>query len=64
MQLLKIPSRVGLSIGIIKDGKTHAYNFGTTEKGKDWLPTQNTVYEIGAISKTFTGTLLAEAICY
>ena len=59
---MKDPSRVGLSIGIIKDGKTYIYNYGTTEKGKDLLPTQNTIYEIGSISKTFTGTLLAEAI--
>lgn len=55
-------SRVGLSIGIIKDGKTYTCSYGSTEKGKDLLPTSNTIYEIGSISKTFTGTLLAKAL--
>ena len=55
-------SRVGLSIGIIKDGKTYTYNYGSTKRGKNLLPTNDTLYEIGSISKTFTGTLLAQAI--
>ncbi|UOQ97332.1 beta-lactamase family protein [Hymenobacter sp. 5317J-9] len=56
------PSRVGLSVGIIKDGRTQFYNFGTTEKGKSLTPTKNTVYEIGSISKTFGSLLLAKAV--
>ncbi len=59
---MKDTLRVGLSIGIIKDDKTYTFNYGSTEKGKDLLPTSNTIYEIGSISKTFTGTLLAKAI--
>lgn len=55
-------ARVGLSIGIVRNGKTAFYNFGTTEKGKDQLPTQNTIYEIGSISKTFGSLLLARAV--
>ena len=53
---------VGLSIGIYNNGKTYFYNFGTTEVGKDLLPTQNTVYEIGSITKTFVSFVLANAI--
>lgn len=56
------PSRVGLSVGIIKNGQTQFYNFGTIDKGKNLLPTQNTVYEIGSISKTFGSLLLAKAV--
>ncbi|HEX8327386.1 MAG TPA: serine hydrolase [Hymenobacter sp.] len=56
------PSRVGLSVGIIKNGQTQFYNFGTTEKGKSLTPTKNTVYEIGSISKTFGSLLLAKAV--
>ncbi|MEY8759584.1 serine hydrolase domain-containing protein [Chryseobacterium tongliaoense] len=56
------PARVGLSIGIIKDGKSYFYNYGTTEKGKPGLPTSKSVYEIASITKTFTGTLLAHAL--
>ncbi|HYF32166.1 MAG TPA: serine hydrolase domain-containing protein [Chitinophagaceae bacterium] len=52
----------GLSIGIVKNGKTYKYNYGETEKGKGQLPTSDTYYEIGSITKTFTGTLLAQAV--
>ena len=55
-------THVGLSIGIVRNGKTAFYNFGTTEKGKTELPTQNTIYEIGSISKTFGSLLLARAV--
>ncbi len=55
-------AHVGLSIGIVRNGKTSFYNFGTTERGKEQLPTQNTIYEIGSISKTFGSLLLARAV--
>ncbi|HEX8349688.1 MAG TPA: serine hydrolase [Hymenobacter sp.] len=61
-EFIKQPARVGLSIGIIKNGQTYFYNFGTTEKGKNQAPTQNTVFEIGSVSKTFTSLLLAHAV--
>jgi len=50
---------VGLSIGIIKNGALNFYNYGETVKGNKKLPTGNTLFEIGSISKTFTATLLA-----
>ncbi len=56
------PSRVGLSIGIYVRGKQFFYNYGSADKAKQRLPTSNTIYEIGSISKTFTGTLLAQAV--
>lgn len=56
------PARVGISIGIFKDGKSYFYNYGTTELGKSKLPTSKSVYEIASITKTFTGTLLAHAL--
>jgi CubicO group peptidase (beta-lactamase class C family) len=62
LKFMSNTSRVGLSIGIIKNGKTYTYNYGTIKKGYKVLPTANTVYEIGSISKTFTGFLLARAI--
>jgi CubicO group peptidase (beta-lactamase class C family) len=52
-------STVGLSIGIIKGGVTSTYNYGETKKGSKQLPTINTLYEVGSISKTFTAALLA-----
>jgi serine-type D-Ala-D-Ala carboxypeptidase/endopeptidase len=58
---MKNEQTVGLSIGVYKDGKTHTYNFGTTERGKQHPPTAHTLYAIASITKTFTGTLLAQA---
>ncbi|WP_235998201.1 serine hydrolase [Hymenobacter sp. BT559] len=59
---LQQPTRVGLSVGIIENGQTHFYNFGSIEKGMRQLPTAQTVYEIGSITKTFTSLLLAHAV--
>lgn len=59
---MKDTSKVGLSIGIYKNDKMYYYNYGTTNKKTAKLPTNKTVYEIGSISKTFTGTLLAQAV--
>ncbi len=53
---------VGLSIGILKDGKQYFYNYGETVKGNKQLPTNKNLYEIGSITKTFTGILLAKAV--
>src|SRR5437868_14462689 len=53
---------VGLSIGVFKDGKAFTYNFGTTERGKQRPPTAHTRYAIASITKTFTGSLLAQAV--
>lgn len=54
--------RVGISIGIIKDGKPYLYNYGSTSRDKQELPTSNTVYELASITKTFGSTLLAKAV--
>ncbi len=62
MGFMKDTARVGLSIGIYKNGKTYTFHYGSSEKGKDFRPTDNTIYEIGSISKTFTGLLLAMAV--
>jgi serine-type D-Ala-D-Ala carboxypeptidase/endopeptidase len=55
------PRFVGLSVGVLKDGRTYTYNYGEVEKGKGRLPTPHTLYEIGSVTKTFTGVLLARA---
>ena len=56
------PQAVGVSIGVFKDGKTYTYNRGRIEKGKEHLPMAHTLYPIASITKTFTGTLLAQAV--
>lgn len=53
---------IGLTIGIYDDGRREFFNFGTTQIDGNHLPTQDTVYEIGSLSKTFAGQLLARAV--
>jgi CubicO group peptidase (beta-lactamase class C family) len=59
---IDLMNTVGLSIGILKDGKTHFYGYGETAKGNKIIPGPATIFEIGSISKTFTATLLAIAV--
>ena len=51
-----------LTIGVIKNGKKYIYTYGETEKGNSELPTPKTLYELGSITKTFTATILAQAV--
>lgn len=53
---------VGLSIGILIDGKMNYYNYGETARGNKQLPNEHTIFEIGSITKTFTAILLADAV--
>ena len=53
---------VGLSIGVYDGTQRRFYNFGTTQLDGNRAPTKDTVYELGSITKTFTGQLLARAI--
>ncbi len=55
-------ARVGISVGIIKNGKPYIYNYGSTRRDRAELPTGNTVYELASITKTFGATLLAKAV--
>ncbi len=52
----------GMSIAVVKDGKAHFYNFGSTTRERTQAPTERSVYEIGSISKVFTSLLLAHAV--
>jgi CubicO group peptidase (beta-lactamase class C family) len=52
----------GLSVGVIQNGNMFSYNFGETKKGNKQLPTSETIYEIGSITKTFTGIILANNV--
>jgi len=53
---------IGLSIGVYDGTQRRFYNFGTTQLDGNRAPTKDTVYEIGSISKTFAGQLLARAV--
>ena len=52
----------GLSIGTYKDGKIDFYNFGVCSDENAVLPSEQSIYEIGSITKTFTTTVLAQMV--
>lgn len=60
--LVQQPNGAGLSIGIFYAGQTWLYNFGTVERGLTKTPTENTLYEIGSLTKTFVSLALAQAV--
>lgn len=59
---MQSPQNCGLSIGISKNGNTYFYNYGEIKRDSKKLPDQNTLYEIGSVTKTFCGLLLANAV--
>lgn len=59
---MRNPINTGLSLAIIKDNTIQFYNYGEIEKGSHRLPSNTTIYEIGSVSKAFTGVLFAHSI--
>ncbi len=53
---------VGIIIGISNNGVRSYYGYGETKVNNQEIPTANHIFEIGSITKTFTGSLLSKAI--
>ena len=63
VDLLSRSRAVGLSIGVLSaDGSVRSYGYGSTSLERATLPTPRTRYAIASITKTFTATLLAQAV--
>jgi D-alanyl-D-alanine-carboxypeptidase/D-alanyl-D-alanine-endopeptidase len=54
--------RVGFSVGIIKNNQVYPYHFGSAQKNTNDTPTNQTIYEVGSVTKTFFSLLLAQAV--
>jgi len=61
-KLLKNKGFNSVSIGVYKGGKQYIHHFGSLTKGGNDIPTDETIYEIASVTKTFTGYLTAKAV--
>ncbi len=52
---------IGVSVGVLTPGGTYTYHYGATGRGGP-PPNDDTLYEIGSITKTMTGLLLADGV--
>lgn len=62
-RMIKKPLIHSTSIAIVYQGKEFIGHYGELEQGKNNCPSNETIYEIGSLSKTFAGTLAAKAVC-
>ncbi|WP_299214101.1 serine hydrolase domain-containing protein [uncultured Aquimarina sp.] len=51
-----------LSIGIYINNVSYNFHYGELTKGKGNVATNETIYEIASVTKTFTGTLASKAV--
>lgn len=59
---MQSPQNCGLSIGVFTNNKDYFYNYGETTRNSNELPGNKSIFEIGSITKTFCGILLAKAV--
>jgi len=59
MKRLKVP---GVAIGIYHNGKEHTAGFGVTSIENPLAVTPDTLFQVGSISKTFTGTIFMRLV--
>lgn len=52
----------GMAVATLDRGNTHFYSYGVTSKESGKPVTPQTLFEIGSLSKTFTGTLAGYAV--
>lgn len=61
-ELLKDSRFRSVSIGVYKKGEVFTKHYGELETGKGNKPTDTSLYELGSVTKVFTGLLAAKAV--
>ena len=56
------PRAATVSIGVVQEGRTSTHHSGTAGTPASGIPDADSIYPIASITKTFTGTLLAQAV--
>ncbi len=59
---LESPKNIGLVVGILKNGESAVYGYGSLASDLPAAPGAQTVFEVGPIEKTFIGTILARLV--
>ena len=60
--LIESKSIVGCVVGVFDNGKNEVHGYGEVHRGAGDAPNGDTIYEIGSMTKIFTGTLLGDAV--
>jgi len=61
-QFLANACHVGLSIAAVRDRTVSFYDYGSVSRERAQLATPDSIYELGSVTKTFTGALAAQAV--
>ncbi len=51
----------GMAVGVVLDGKSYVFNYGAASRASGKPVNDDTLFEIGSVSKTFTATLASYA---